>query len=168
MHRSKLRHLLVASSSLAGRITRLTSTSRQSQTFSTPLRRLICNVQTTAPKWAKSGGLALEKGNRRCPAGAIWPWPNHLAHTRGPLAPISKFKCNSDWDIGYLQKKILSPMVPGLNKNCLVYTTQPKDDSSLAGLFRETGGWWGPHPRAPVPAPVTRRLCTWLSCLREE
>ena len=52
------------------------------------------------------------------------------------------------------------------NKNCLVCTTQPKDDSSLAGLFRETGGWWGPHPRAP--APVTRRLCTWLSCLQEE
>ena len=54
------------------------------------------------------------------------------------------------------------------NKNCLVCTTQPKDDSSLAGLFRETGGWWGPHPRAPAPAPVTRRLCTWLSCLRDE
>ena len=43
-------------------------------------------------------------------------------------------------------------------------TTQPKGGSSLAGLFRETkvkktGGWWGPHPRAPAPAPVARRLC---------
>ena len=28
-----------------------------------------------------------------------------------------------------------------LNKNCLVCTAQPKDDSSLAGLFRETGGF---------------------------
>ena len=27
------------------------------------------------------------------------------------------------------------------NKNCLVCTAQPKDGSSLAGLFRETGGW---------------------------
>ena len=39
------------------------------------------------------------------------------------------------------------------NKNCLVCTTQPKDGSSLAGLFRETGGWWGPHPHAPAPTP---------------
>ena len=54
-------------------------------------------------------------------------------------------------------------------KKCLVSsTTQPKDGSSLAGLFRETGGWWGPHPLAPAPAPVTHRLCIWLSCLREE
>ena len=42
------------------------------------------------------------------------------------------------------------------NKNCLVCTTQPKDGSSLAGLLRETGGWWGPHPRAPATCPCTR------------
>ena len=52
------------------------------------------------------------------------------------------------------------------NKNCLAYKTQPNGDLSLAGLFRETGGSWGPHPRAPAPAPVACRLCIWLSCLR--
>ena len=36
------------------------------------------------------------------------------------------------------------------NKNCLVCTTQPKDDSSLAGLFRETRGG-GDHTRAHQP-----------------
>ena len=37
------------------------------------------------------------------------------------------------------------------NKNCLVCTTQPKDDSSLAGLFRETGGVVGTTPARTGP-----------------
>ena len=40
---------------------------------------------------------------------------------------------------------------------------------SLAGFAALCNLRYGsPHPRAPAPAPVTRRLCTWLSCLREE
>ena len=40
----------------------------------------------------------------------------------------------------------------------------------LRPLSMKTGGWWGPHthPRAPALASVARRLCTQLSCLREE
>ena len=35
--------------------------------------------------------------------------------------------------------------------------------SSLAGSFRETGGQWGPHPRAPaLRASLAHCLCMWL------